>query len=170
MKILSDLFFFSIISLSVGAVWVNSYSVFDPCLPISGHKASGTCTDGGQEVGFNGLSRVDLTFGHCTFFSSCHVNVSPLFPSNVVFSLQFFFTHISNSKYNIRNCAFLNIRSQSEESLTSTSFVFYQGLYQFLRPPSFSINQPHSSFISMDYSKFGSGSCPVVIPNDLGAR
>lgn len=45
--------FSSIISLSVGAVWVNSYSVFDPCLPISGHKDSGTCTDGGQEVGFD---------------------------------------------------------------------------------------------------------------------
>ncbi|CAN9505151.1 unnamed protein product [Ophioblennius macclurei] len=36
-------------SLSVGAVWVNSHSVFDPCLPVSGHKDSGTCTDGGQE-------------------------------------------------------------------------------------------------------------------------
>ncbi|XP_026179964.1 aldehyde dehydrogenase family 16 member A1 isoform X1 [Mastacembelus armatus] len=36
-------------SLSVGSVWVNSHSVSDPCLPISGHKDSGTCTDGGQE-------------------------------------------------------------------------------------------------------------------------
>uniref|UniRef100_A0A8C5HL57 Aldehyde dehydrogenase domain-containing protein n=1 Tax=Gouania willdenowi TaxID=441366 RepID=A0A8C5HL57_GOUWI len=36
-------------SLSVGSVWVNSHSVFDPCLPASGHKDSGTCTDGGQE-------------------------------------------------------------------------------------------------------------------------
>lgn len=36
-------------SLSVGSVWVNSHSVFDPCLPVSGHKDSGTCTDGGQE-------------------------------------------------------------------------------------------------------------------------
>uniref|UniRef100_A0A8C3A7D6 Aldehyde dehydrogenase 16 family, member A1 n=1 Tax=Cyclopterus lumpus TaxID=8103 RepID=A0A8C3A7D6_CYCLU len=37
-------------SLSVGSVWVNSHSVSDPCLPVSGHKDSGTCTDGGQEV------------------------------------------------------------------------------------------------------------------------
>ncbi|XP_056264149.1 aldehyde dehydrogenase family 16 member A1 [Pseudoliparis swirei] len=36
-------------SLSVGLVWVNSHSVSDPCLPVSGHKDSGTCTDGGQE-------------------------------------------------------------------------------------------------------------------------
>ncbi|XP_058509018.1 aldehyde dehydrogenase family 16 member A1 [Solea solea] len=36
-------------SLSVGSVWVNSHSVSDPCLPVSGHKDSGTCTDGGQE-------------------------------------------------------------------------------------------------------------------------
>lgn len=36
-------------SLSVGSVWVNSSSVSDPCLPVSGHKDSGTCTDGGQE-------------------------------------------------------------------------------------------------------------------------
>ncbi|KAM3864281.1 aldehyde dehydrogenase family 16 member A1 [Diretmus argenteus] len=36
-------------SLSVGSVWVNSHSVSDPCLPASGHKDSGTCTDGGQE-------------------------------------------------------------------------------------------------------------------------
>lgn len=36
-------------NLSVGSVWVNSYSVSDPCLPVSGHKDSGTCTDGGQE-------------------------------------------------------------------------------------------------------------------------
>ncbi|KAM4531511.1 aldehyde dehydrogenase family 16 member A1 [Odontesthes bonariensis] len=36
-------------SLSVGSVWVNSNSVRDPCLPVSGHKDSGTCTDGGQE-------------------------------------------------------------------------------------------------------------------------
>uniref|UniRef100_A0A665VG82 Aldehyde dehydrogenase domain-containing protein n=1 Tax=Echeneis naucrates TaxID=173247 RepID=A0A665VG82_ECHNA len=35
-------------SLSVGSVWVNSHSVTDPGLPISGHKDSGTCTDGGQ--------------------------------------------------------------------------------------------------------------------------
>uniref|UniRef100_A0A4W6F5B3 Aldehyde dehydrogenase 16 family, member A1 n=1 Tax=Lates calcarifer TaxID=8187 RepID=A0A4W6F5B3_LATCA len=36
-------------SLSVGSVWVNSHSVSDPCLPASGHKDSGSCTDGGQE-------------------------------------------------------------------------------------------------------------------------
>ncbi|XP_008329004.2 aldehyde dehydrogenase family 16 member A1 [Cynoglossus semilaevis] len=36
-------------SLSVGSVWVNSHSVSDPCLPIAGHKESGTCTDGGRE-------------------------------------------------------------------------------------------------------------------------
>lgn len=36
-------------SLSVGVVWVNSHSVSDPCLPLSAHKDSGTCTDGGQE-------------------------------------------------------------------------------------------------------------------------
>lgn len=36
-------------SLSVGCVWVNSHSVSDPCMPVSGHKDSGTCTDGGQE-------------------------------------------------------------------------------------------------------------------------
>uniref|UniRef100_A0A3Q3JDQ7 Aldehyde dehydrogenase domain-containing protein n=1 Tax=Monopterus albus TaxID=43700 RepID=A0A3Q3JDQ7_MONAL len=36
-------------SLSVGSVWVNSCSLSDPCLPVSGHKDSGTCTDGGQE-------------------------------------------------------------------------------------------------------------------------
>nr|XP_057905401.1 aldehyde dehydrogenase family 16 member A1 isoform X1 [Doryrhamphus excisus]XP_057905402.1 aldehyde dehydrogenase family 16 member A1 isoform X1 [Doryrhamphus excisus] len=36
-------------SLSVGSVWVNSHPLSDPCLPFSGHKDSGTCTDGGQE-------------------------------------------------------------------------------------------------------------------------
>ncbi|XP_077475750.1 aldehyde dehydrogenase family 16 member A1 [Stigmatopora argus] len=36
-------------SLSVGSVWVNSHPLSDPCLPASGHKDSGTCTDGGQE-------------------------------------------------------------------------------------------------------------------------
>ncbi|XP_061893009.1 aldehyde dehydrogenase family 16 member A1-like [Entelurus aequoreus] len=36
-------------SLSVGSVWVNSKPLSDPCLPFSGHKDSGTCTDGGQE-------------------------------------------------------------------------------------------------------------------------
>lgn len=36
-------------SLSVGCVWVNSHSVSDPCMPVSGHKDSGTCTDGGFE-------------------------------------------------------------------------------------------------------------------------
>ncbi|KAM4635610.1 aldehyde dehydrogenase family 16 member A1 [Polymixia lowei] len=36
-------------SLSVGSVWVNSHSISDPSLPVSGHKDSGTCTDGGQE-------------------------------------------------------------------------------------------------------------------------
>lgn len=44
--------FSSLLSLSVGSVWVNSHSVSDPCMPVSGHKDSGTCTDGGQEVGF----------------------------------------------------------------------------------------------------------------------
>ncbi|KAM6957463.1 aldehyde dehydrogenase family 16 member A1 [Aplochiton taeniatus] len=36
-------------SLSVGSVWVNSHSVSDPSLPVSGHKDSGTSTDGGLE-------------------------------------------------------------------------------------------------------------------------
>nr|XP_040045847.1 aldehyde dehydrogenase family 16 member A1 [Gasterosteus aculeatus aculeatus] len=36
-------------SLSVGSVWVNSHSVSDPCLPVSGHKDGSTCTDGGQQ-------------------------------------------------------------------------------------------------------------------------
>lgn len=36
-------------SLFVGCVWVNSHSVSDPCMPVSGHKDSGTCTDGGHE-------------------------------------------------------------------------------------------------------------------------
>lgn len=36
-------------SLSVGSVWINSHSVSDPSLPVSGHKDSGSCTDGGQE-------------------------------------------------------------------------------------------------------------------------
>ncbi|XP_036408841.1 aldehyde dehydrogenase family 16 member A1 [Megalops cyprinoides] len=36
-------------SLSVGTVWVNSHSVFDPSLCLSGVKESGNCTDGGQE-------------------------------------------------------------------------------------------------------------------------
>uniref|UniRef100_A0AAV2KF71 Aldehyde dehydrogenase domain-containing protein n=1 Tax=Knipowitschia caucasica TaxID=637954 RepID=A0AAV2KF71_KNICA len=36
-------------SLFVGCVWVNSHSFSDPCMPVSGHKDSGTCTDGGQE-------------------------------------------------------------------------------------------------------------------------
>lgn len=36
-------------NLSVGAVWVNSHSVLDPCFPVMGHRDSGTCTDGGQE-------------------------------------------------------------------------------------------------------------------------
>ncbi|XP_041824718.1 aldehyde dehydrogenase family 16 member A1 [Melanotaenia boesemani] len=36
-------------SLSVGSVCVNSSLVCDPCLPVSGHKDSGSCTDGGRE-------------------------------------------------------------------------------------------------------------------------
>ncbi|KAL0993593.1 hypothetical protein UPYG_G00110230 [Umbra pygmaea] len=36
-------------SLAVGCVWVNSHSVLDPALPLSGHKESGNCTDGGKE-------------------------------------------------------------------------------------------------------------------------
>ncbi|CAB1341414.1 unnamed protein product [Coregonus sp. 'balchen'] len=36
-------------SLSVGSVWVNSHSVMDPSLPLSGHKESGNCIDGGKE-------------------------------------------------------------------------------------------------------------------------
>ncbi|KAM9393257.1 aldehyde dehydrogenase family 16 member A1 [Pholidichthys leucotaenia] len=76
-------------SLSVGSVWVNSHSMSDPCLPISGHKDSGTCTDGGQE-----------------------------------------------------------------------------GLYQFLRPSSSSA-LPRSSPVSVDYSKFGTGPCPPIIPDGL---
>ncbi|KAJ8402540.1 hypothetical protein AAFF_G00366230 [Aldrovandia affinis] len=36
-------------SLSMGAVWVNSHSVFDPSLCLSGVKESGNCTDGGHE-------------------------------------------------------------------------------------------------------------------------
>ncbi|XP_056157937.1 aldehyde dehydrogenase family 16 member A1 [Lampris incognitus] len=36
-------------SLLVGSVWVNSHSFSDPALPASGHKDSGSCTDGGQE-------------------------------------------------------------------------------------------------------------------------
>ncbi|XP_034150993.1 aldehyde dehydrogenase family 16 member A1 isoform X2 [Esox lucius] len=35
--------------LSVGSVWVNSHSVLDPSLPLSGHKESSNCTDGGKE-------------------------------------------------------------------------------------------------------------------------
>lgn len=42
-------------SLSVGCVWVNSHSVSDPCMPVSGHKDSGTCTDGGREGLYNFL-------------------------------------------------------------------------------------------------------------------
>uniref|UniRef100_UPI0037E98642 aldehyde dehydrogenase family 16 member A1 n=1 Tax=Semicossyphus pulcher TaxID=241346 RepID=UPI0037E98642 len=75
-------------SLSVGSVWVNSHSVSDPCLPVSGHKDSGTCTDGGQE-----------------------------------------------------------------------------GLYQFLCPSSSSPPSPHSSPVSMDYSKFGTAASPAVVPD-----
>uniref|UniRef100_A0A674MJC8 Aldehyde dehydrogenase 16 family, member A1 n=1 Tax=Takifugu rubripes TaxID=31033 RepID=A0A674MJC8_TAKRU len=51
-------------SLSVGAVWVNSYSVFDPCLPISGHKDSGTCTDGGQEGLYQFLRAPSFSSNH----------------------------------------------------------------------------------------------------------
>ncbi|KAL2101125.1 hypothetical protein ACEWY4_002886 [Coilia grayii] len=36
-------------SLCVGCVWVNSHSVSDPSLSISGRKSSGNCTDGGRE-------------------------------------------------------------------------------------------------------------------------
>ncbi|XP_012673555.1 aldehyde dehydrogenase family 16 member A1 [Clupea harengus] len=36
-------------SLSVGSVWVNSLSVSDPSLSLSGRKNSGNCTDGGRE-------------------------------------------------------------------------------------------------------------------------
>lgn len=42
-------------SLSVGCVWVNSHSVSEPCMPVSGHKDSGTCTDGGHEGLYNFL-------------------------------------------------------------------------------------------------------------------
>ncbi|KAK2832866.1 hypothetical protein Q5P01_016755 [Channa striata] len=76
-------------SLSVGSVWVNSHSVCDPCLPVSGHKGSGSCTDGGQE-----------------------------------------------------------------------------GLYQFLRPSSSSSSLSRSSPLVMDYTKFGTGASPVIIPDD----
>ncbi|XP_069566326.1 aldehyde dehydrogenase family 16 member A1 [Brachyistius frenatus] len=75
-------------SLSVGSVWVNSRPLSDPCLPASGHKDSGTCTDGGQE-----------------------------------------------------------------------------GLYQFLRLSSSSPPLPRSSPVSMDYSKFGTGASPAIIPD-----
>ncbi|KAG7237471.1 hypothetical protein INR49_032338 [Caranx melampygus] len=80
-------------SLAVGSVWINSHSVSDPCLPVSGHKDSGTCTDGGQE-----------------------------------------------------------------------------GLYQFLcsscspSPP-----LPHSTPVSMDYTKFGTAASPAIIPDDSDA-
>ncbi|XP_026202734.1 aldehyde dehydrogenase family 16 member A1 [Anabas testudineus] len=77
-------------NLSVGSVWVNSHSVWDPCLPVAGHKDSGTCTDGGQE-----------------------------------------------------------------------------GMYQFLRPSSsLSPPLPRSSPLPMDYTKFGTGASPVIIPDD----
>ncbi|KAF3699641.1 Aldehyde dehydrogenase family 16 member A1 [Channa argus] len=77
-------------SLSVGSVWVNSHSVRDPCLPVSGYKGSGTCTDGGQE-----------------------------------------------------------------------------GLYQFLHPSSSSSpSLPRSSPLPMDYTKFGTGASPVIIPDE----
>ncbi|XP_063046894.1 aldehyde dehydrogenase family 16 member A1 [Engraulis encrasicolus] len=36
-------------SLCVGCVWVNSHSVSDPSLSLSGRKTSGNCTDGGRE-------------------------------------------------------------------------------------------------------------------------
>ncbi|XP_061080748.1 aldehyde dehydrogenase family 16 member A1 [Conger conger] len=36
-------------SLSVGTVWVNSHSVFDPSLCLSGVKQSGTCVVGGPQ-------------------------------------------------------------------------------------------------------------------------
>ncbi|XP_018619908.2 aldehyde dehydrogenase family 16 member A1 [Scleropages formosus] len=36
-------------SLSVGSVWLNSHSVLDPSLTVSGVKESGNCTDGGRE-------------------------------------------------------------------------------------------------------------------------
>ncbi|XP_075996571.1 aldehyde dehydrogenase family 16 member A1 [Genypterus blacodes] len=36
-------------SLCVGSVCVNSPSVCDPCLPVSGHKQSSSCTDGGHQ-------------------------------------------------------------------------------------------------------------------------
>ena len=49
------------LSLSVGSVWVNSHSVSDPCLPVSGHKDSGTGTDGGQEVGLSQTPVAALT-------------------------------------------------------------------------------------------------------------
>lgn len=63
-------------SLSVGSVWVNSHSVSDPCMPVSGHKDSGTCTDGGQEVGVKFLhicrdrSHTTPDFSHANF-SAC---------------------------------------------------------------------------------------------------
>ncbi|KAI1884682.1 hypothetical protein AGOR_G00228930 [Albula goreensis] len=39
----------SVKSLSVGTVWVNSHSVMDPSMCLSGVKDSGNCTDGGRE-------------------------------------------------------------------------------------------------------------------------
>lgn len=72
-----DIFFFLLAtSLSVGSVWVNSHSVLDPCMPVSGHKDSGTCTDGGQEVGFYSSSQTALQLtqiSHHTCFFFSHV-------------------------------------------------------------------------------------------------
>uniref|UniRef100_A0A672ZKV5 Aldehyde dehydrogenase family 16 member A1-like n=1 Tax=Sphaeramia orbicularis TaxID=375764 RepID=A0A672ZKV5_9TELE len=56
-------------SLSVGVVWVNSHSVSDPCLPLSGHKDSGTCTDGGQLLLQSYKDRTALNRGPRTPYS-----------------------------------------------------------------------------------------------------
>ncbi|KAG9330365.1 hypothetical protein JZ751_025580 [Albula glossodonta] len=45
----------SVKSLSVGTVWVNSHSVLDPSMCLSGVKDSGNCTDGGREFFWQGL-------------------------------------------------------------------------------------------------------------------
>ncbi|XP_037545333.1 aldehyde dehydrogenase family 16 member A1 [Nematolebias whitei] len=62
-------------SLLVGSVWVNSSSVFDPCLPVSGHKDSSSCTDGGQE-GLYQFLRPSFSSSPCSHSSPVSMDYS----------------------------------------------------------------------------------------------
>lgn len=124
-------------------------------MPVSGHKDSGTCTDGGQEVGFSSLAKAANTqltqiSHHTTFLMPTLLFFAPFY--------QFWGSNVTQQPH-LPQCRVLYY--------VLTFFALRQGLYQFLRSPSSSSPLlPRSSPVSMDYSKFGTAASPAVIPDD----